>query len=77
MTAKARAEVAAVINAYDFSGLGTIADIGGGTDTPVTNSTFTRPGDHPQWDAGAPTATGVAGRTSASESAAQYRNPLR
>lgn len=30
MTAKAGAEVAAVIDAYDFSGLGTIADIGGG-----------------------------------------------
>ncbi|MDT7597511.1 MAG: hypothetical protein QOJ06_3057 [Pseudonocardiales bacterium] len=30
MTAKAAAEVAAVLDAYDFSGLGTIADIGGG-----------------------------------------------
>jgi C-methyltransferase len=30
MTAKAGAEVAAVLDAYDFSGLGTIADIGGG-----------------------------------------------
>lgn len=30
MTAKAGAEVAAVIDAYDFSGLGIIADIGGG-----------------------------------------------
>lgn len=30
MTAKAGAEIAAVIDTYDFSGLGTIADIGGG-----------------------------------------------
>jgi C-methyltransferase len=30
MTAKASAEVAAVLEAYDFTGLGTIADIGGG-----------------------------------------------
>jgi C-methyltransferase len=30
MTAKAGAEVAAVLDAYDFTGLGTIADIGGG-----------------------------------------------
>jgi C-methyltransferase len=30
MTAKAAAEVAAVLDAYDFSGVGTIADIGGG-----------------------------------------------
>jgi C-methyltransferase len=30
MTAKAAAEVAAVLDAYDFTGLGTIADIGGG-----------------------------------------------
>lgn len=30
MTAKAAADIAAVLDAYDFSGLGTIADIGGG-----------------------------------------------
>lgn len=30
MTAKAGAEVAAVLDAYDFTGLGTIADVGGG-----------------------------------------------